>query len=371
MNPLSGNPFFGDGASVEQYRDTRPPAVDPYRDFFVGKVTAVTNSGGTNYYAWTEQTINPATGLPQDANPGREGTATNSPAVEVNNVALTTFPVYVFMRSKGFLNGAPCYEFEYAPPGGSSSVSSWKSPVRVATTTAGTLGTSFENGDTVDDVTLATGDRILIKNQATASENGIYTVNASGAPTRATDADTGAELLGATAVVTEGTANADTVWLCTANATITVGSTNLPWALAGRYASGAQTYTATSVSSDTTWTDLGSGVSLPAGTYLLMASASANGRATSGFGASVQARFYNDTDAAAVPFSTAVVTWQQVISISPVALGGTAGIVVRVTLSGTKTIKLQGWRSSATWDFVTFASTDLGASQQWSYLRVA
>jgi hypothetical protein len=82
---------------------------------------------------------------------------------------------------------------------------SWKQAVRAATTAAGTLATSFENGDAIDGVTLATGDRILIKNQATASENGIYVVNASGAPTRATDADAGAELVNATVYVSEGT----------------------------------------------------------------------------------------------------------------------------------------------------------------------
>ena len=66
---------------------------------------------------------------------------------------------------------------------------SWKNEVRVATTVAGTLASSFANGQAVDGITLATGDRILIKDQATQTENGIYTVNASGAPTRATDAD--------------------------------------------------------------------------------------------------------------------------------------------------------------------------------------
>src|SRR3954452_5091097 len=73
----------------------------------------------------------------------------------------------------------------------------WKPSVRVATTAAGTLASSFANGSTVDGVTLATGDRILIKNQATASENGIYVVASSGAPTRAADADAGTELQGA------------------------------------------------------------------------------------------------------------------------------------------------------------------------------
>jgi hypothetical protein len=107
---------------------------------------------------------------------------------------------------------------------------SWKQAVRVATTANGTLASAFENGDTVDGVTIATGDRILIKDQSTASENGIYTVNASGAPTRASDANSGAELRAATVYVEEGTANADTVWNQTVNATITVGSTGLTFA---------------------------------------------------------------------------------------------------------------------------------------------
>lgn len=104
---------------------------------------------------------------------------------------------------------------------------SWKAAVRVATTANGTLASSFANGSTVDGVTLATGDRILLKNQSTAADNGIYTVNASGAPTRATDADTAAEILQAAMFVQEGTANADTAWVLSTNAPITLGSTSL------------------------------------------------------------------------------------------------------------------------------------------------
>jgi hypothetical protein len=64
-----------------------------------------------------------------------------------------------------------------------------KKAVRAATLVSGTFATAFANGQVIDGVTLATGDRILLKNQATASQNGIYVVNASGAPTRATDMD--------------------------------------------------------------------------------------------------------------------------------------------------------------------------------------
>lgn len=97
--------------------------------------------------------------------------------------------------------------------------------VRVATTAAGTLASSFENGDTVDGVVLATGNRILIKDQASNIENGIYTVNASGAPTRATDADVGAEISGGAFVfVEEGTVNADTGWVASHNGAPLLGT---------------------------------------------------------------------------------------------------------------------------------------------------
>jgi hypothetical protein len=100
--------------------------------------------------------------------------------------------------------------------------------VRVATTAAGTLATSFENGDTIDGVVLATGDHILIKDQAAGAENGTYVVNASGAPTRAGDFDTSAKVVpGTLVVVSEGTSNKDSHWQLTTNAPITLGTTAL------------------------------------------------------------------------------------------------------------------------------------------------
>lgn len=102
---------------------------------------------------------------------------------------------------------------------------SWKDACRVATTAnlaalSGLL--------TVDGVTVAANDRVLVKDQTTASANGIY-LAASGAWTRATDADTEAKLLGAAVFISEGTTNADSAWVMTANAPITIGSTSLPW----------------------------------------------------------------------------------------------------------------------------------------------
>lgn len=106
-----------------------------------------------------------------------------------------------------------------------------KGSVRASTTANGALASAYENGDVIDGVTLVTGDRILLKNQTTGSENGIYTVNAAGAPTRATDADTSAEVsAGMYTFVEEGTQNADTGWVLTTNNPITLGTTALTFA---------------------------------------------------------------------------------------------------------------------------------------------
>ena len=102
----------------------------------------------------------------------------------------------------------------------------------VATTTAnGTLSTAFANGQSIDGVTLQTGDRILIKNQTTASQNGIYNVNASGAPSRTTDMATGANAAGAFVFVEQGTINAENGFTCTSDTgSAVVGTNNLTFA---------------------------------------------------------------------------------------------------------------------------------------------
>lgn len=84
--------------------------------------------------------------------------------------------------------------------------------VRAASTANVTLASGAADGSTIDGVTLATGDRILLKNQTTGAENGVYVVKASGAPDRASDWDTGADVVGFAARVYEGTANENTVW---------------------------------------------------------------------------------------------------------------------------------------------------------------
>ena len=102
----------------------------------------------------------------------------------------------------------------------------------VATTTAnGTLSSAFANGQSIDGVTLQTGDRILIKNQSTASQNGIYNVQASGAPSRTTDMGTGSNAAGAFVFVEQGTVNAENGFTCTSDTgSAVVGTNNLTFA---------------------------------------------------------------------------------------------------------------------------------------------
>ena len=80
---------------------------------------------------------------------------------------------------------------------------------------------------TIDGIVTVAGNRVLVKNQNTTTENGIYVV-AAGAWSRATDADTSAEVTaGMFTFVSEGTVNADSGWVLTADDTITLGSTAL------------------------------------------------------------------------------------------------------------------------------------------------
>jgi hypothetical protein len=104
----------------------------------------------------------------------------------------------------------------------------WKNPVRAASTSNVTVASP---GATLDGVTLAVNDRVLLKNQTTAAENGIYVWTASGSPlTRATDADTNGELApGASVSVAEGTVNADKVFMIISDAAITIGTTAQTW----------------------------------------------------------------------------------------------------------------------------------------------
>ena len=107
-----------------------------------------------------------------------------------------------------------------------------KDSVRVASTGNVSLtggSSDLEAGDTIDGVTLVAGDRVLLKNQSTASENGIYVAVASGGtPARSDDANASAEVTSGMFVwVEEGTSNGDQGYVLTTNNVITLNTTDL------------------------------------------------------------------------------------------------------------------------------------------------
>ena len=96
-----------------------------------------------------------------------------------------------------------------------------------ASTANVTIASALENGDTLDGVTLATGDRVLLKDQSTGSQNGVYTVVASGAASRDTDFNTISELSGQMVIINQGTSNDNTFWLCTTDNDATLDSDSI------------------------------------------------------------------------------------------------------------------------------------------------
>ncbi len=114
-------------------------------------------------------------------------------------------------------------------PPGAATMADFKESVRCCTPGNVTIATALNVGDTVDGVVLAENDRVLVANQTTKKENGIYKAAAS--PARTTDADGAGELSGGSLVyVEEGTIYADRVMVITSNGAITIGTTEQTWA---------------------------------------------------------------------------------------------------------------------------------------------
>ena len=76
---------------------------------------------------------------------------------------------------------------------------------------------------------MVTGDRVLVKDQTTATQNGLYIVVASGAASRDPEHDTIAELSGGMVVVNQGTSNDNKISLCTTDSDGVIGSTNITY----------------------------------------------------------------------------------------------------------------------------------------------
>lgn len=194
-----------------------------------GTVTSVAVSGGTTGLTTSGGPITSSgtitlAGTLAVANGGTGGTATPTNG----GVSYGTGSAYAFtaagtagqaLVSNG--SGAPTWatlDLTYLPD------SSFKKAVRAATTANITLSGT----QTIDGIAVVAGDRVLVKDQATASQNGIYVV-ASGAWTRATDADAASEMAGAVVNVDSGTTNGGKLFDTDFKSTDTLGTTAMPW----------------------------------------------------------------------------------------------------------------------------------------------
>ena len=204
----------------------------------------------------------------------------------------------------------------------------WKAPVRAAATT--TISTTAP-GATIDGVTLAANDRVLLKNQTAAAENGIWLWNgAAVALSRAVDADGAGELAPGTAVtITEGTVNGDKVFMITSDTAITVGTTSQTWGQLG----GGTTYTA------------GKGIAIAAGVVSAVAVASGGVQVVAGgiqLDASIAARKFsaNVGNGAATAIALAHNLGTQDVTVTVREVGSQAGVLVDWVATDVNTVTL-------------------------------
>lgn len=191
-----------------------------------GRTGAVTAQSG-------DYTAAQVTGASPVASPAFTGTPTApTPAASDNSTKLAT-TAFVQGAVSGLAQGIP-----------------WKPTATVAATSALPAGT-YANGTagvgatftvtatgttTVDGHVLAAGDLVLLTAQATAAQNGLYTVTAAGATgvstvlTRHPDMDQPGEFSGAVIDTgNAGTSNGGSLWICNPSGTVTVGTTAIPF----------------------------------------------------------------------------------------------------------------------------------------------
>ena len=204
----------------------------------------------------------------------------------------------------------------------------WKAPVRAASTTT---VTTTAPGATIDGVTLAANDRVLLKNQTAAAENGIWLWNgAAVALTRAVDADGVGELAPGTAVtITEGTVNGDKVYMITSDTAITVGTTSQTWGQLG----GGTTYTA------------GNGIAIAAGVVSAVAVASGGVQVVAGgiqLDASIAARKFSSNvgNGAATAIAVTHNLGTQDVTVTVREVGSQAGVLADWVATDVNTVTL-------------------------------
>jgi hypothetical protein len=199
-------------------RSSDPAGAYAGNDTQVLRVTSTTTTDGR--YPARLQLHDPDDNSYSDLNDSQD-----SWLVGINGETLSTTPFYLG-RVAGEYEGHPVYQL-------AGTVNTFNPgpflPVRVATVA------NLDGSTTIDGVGMAVGDRILVKNQTDATQNGVYVVDfvtPSFLISRASDANSWQEIAGQLVVVMEGIVNHDSVWKCTnSTSTGTLGSTNIVYDL--------------------------------------------------------------------------------------------------------------------------------------------
>lgn len=173
---------------------------------------------------------------------------------------------------------------------------------------ATTANITLSGAQTIDGVSVVAGDRVLVKNQSSAAQNGIYVV-ASGAWTRATDMDAWSEVPNAFVFVEQGSTQADTSWVCSSNAGGTLGTTAIDWFQFGS----AAAYTA------------GNGLQLTGNAFSVLADGSS--LSVSGSGVKISATYAGQTS---------------ITTLGTIATGVWQGTAIGVAYGGTGATSLTG-----------------------------
>jgi len=157
----------------------------------------------------------------------------NLDSADINMLKVNTSDLVEFGVQPQF-NGSPNFDIDLVNRGYVLDVLAGLRDPKDACRVASTANIDLATGGllNIDGVVVSAGDRVLVKNQTTASENGIYLANA-GAWTRSLDADSNAEVTsGMSCLITEGLNNARKLYVLTTSDPIVVGTTALSFAQA-------------------------------------------------------------------------------------------------------------------------------------------
>jgi hypothetical protein len=162
-------------------------------------------------------------------NPSQSGLNITNSTINSTTIGAVTPSTGVFTNvatTTGTISTAPTANTDIANKLYVDSIAQGLNP-KQAVKCATTVNITLSGLQTIDTYTTLAGDRVLVKNQSTSSENGIY-IAASSGWTRSTDMNVWSEVPGAYTVILNGS-QAQTGWVCTASDTGTIGVTAMPW----------------------------------------------------------------------------------------------------------------------------------------------